>query len=110
MPTSTTARLLGGVALTQSDSVQKATWKVTSLLTGVAVAVTARALLTKAWTAATGAEPPSNPADPSTDVTDALLWSTAVGAGVGVARMANRRALAGAFEAVTDERPPHLRA
>lgn len=108
-PPSTT-RLLGAAVLAQSDTVQRATWKVTSLLTGIAVAVTARSLLTRAWTTATGDEPPTNPADPTTDLADALLWSAAVGAGVGVARMANRRALAAAFEAVADERPPHLRA
>lgn len=102
-------RWLTRFLVTKTDAGQKVAWKATSLATGFAVALLVRTVLQKGWTAATGREPPTNPADPSTDLADALLWSTAVGAGVGAARMANRRALAEVFESATGDLPPGLR-
>ncbi len=81
-----------------------------ALATGSAVlgAMAARKMLTSGWEAAAHAEPPTNPADPTTDLREALLWSAATGAVVGVARMVAKRAAAGAWTQATGELPGQL--
>ncbi len=63
------------------------TWKFLANGAAVAAAVVARKALTSSWEAATGTEPPKNPADPRTDWREALAWGLLTGAVIGVARM-----------------------
>ncbi len=83
-------------------------WKLTATGAAVVAAIVARNALTKGWKAVVHTDPPRNPADPTTDVTEALAWSAATGAAVGVARMAARRAAAGAWASRTGQLPHEL--
>lgn len=91
-----------------NQNVTDQAWKGAALGAAVLSATVMRKLLTVGWEAVVHAEPPKNPADPSTDLREALVWSAATGAAVGVARMAARRAAAGAWTAATGELPRDL--
>ena len=68
-------------------------WGVFSLVAALAAAAAARKALNTAWKAATGKEPPANPASPEVDMREALAWAAVSGTIVAVARMlATRRA------------------
>lgn len=68
-----------------------ALWKFAISGAAVIAAVATRKLLSSGWEAATGHEPPENPADPSTEWREALAWGLLTGATIGVARMVARR-------------------
>ena len=64
-----------------------------SLGSGLLAAVVAKKGLDGTWRAATGKDPPANPADPDVDIWEAVLWAAVSGTAIGVARMlAERRA------------------
>jgi hypothetical protein len=81
-------------------------WTVWSSLAGIAAGMATRTLIQKAWTARTGDDPPSNPADPDVAWPQALAWSAALGVGVGVARTIGQRGAAKAWTEATGELPP----
>jgi hypothetical protein len=83
-------------------------WQGASALAAIAAGALARAGLQRAWIATQQTDPPDNPADPSTRWRDALVWSVAIGAGMGVARVIGRRAAAAGWTAALDEAPPGL--
>lgn len=80
-------------------------WKVLGMAAPVVAAVVARKALTTGWQAATGVEPPENPADPSTDWREAVLWGALTGAVIGLARMLASREAARLAMRSEDELP-----
>jgi Protein of unknown function (DUF4235) len=69
-------------------------WSAFSAVAAFVAAAVARKGLTTSWRAATGKKPPSNPADPDVNLTEAVLWAVLSGAVITIARMlATRRAV-----------------
>ena len=64
----------------------------------------AKKLLNTSWRAATGKNPPENPADPDVDVWEAVLWAAVSGTIVGLARMLAQRKAASYYHPL--RRPP----
>ena len=69
----------------------------------------ARKSLTNAWQAATGKNPPANPADPDVDLWEAVLWAAVSGTAVQLARMLATRRAANYYAKSTGHLPPGLR-
>lgn len=68
-------------------------WGAFSLVAALLAATVARKGLNATWKAASGKEPPSDPADPDVAFAEALLWAALSGTLVAVVRMlATRRA------------------
>lgn len=78
---------------------------------GAAIGATAatKPLVEKLWSAATGKEPPGNPAHRDVTWGDALLWAVFTGALVGVIRLVAQRGAAEAWRKVTGDHPKALR-
>ncbi|MGH3342881.1 MAG: DUF4235 domain-containing protein [Carbonactinosporaceae bacterium] len=83
-------------------------WKVLATGSTVLAAFAARKVITTAWKATTGHEPPANPESRETTWGEALAWAMASGAVVGVARMLAARKAADYWERATGELPPGL--
>lgn len=81
-------------------------WKLVSTGAAIAAGLATRKLITKAWTARTGQQPPENPGDPSVKWTEALAWSAGLGVGVGVARTLGQRGAVKAWTEATGDLPP----
>lgn len=62
-------------------------WSVFSLVAALGAATVARKALTTGWKAATGKQPPANPADPDVDMKEAVAWAVVSGTLVALARM-----------------------
>ena len=65
------------------------------LLTGgaaMAASFVTRTLLKKGWNAATGDDPPMNPADMRTSWSEAVVWTLAASVVAGLSQLAARRA------------------
>lgn len=84
-------------------------WNVVGSGAAVLAAIAARKALTSGWEAATGTEPPENPADPSTDWKEAVAWGVLTGAVVGVARMLASRETARVAQRVSGQLPDDAR-
>ena len=68
-------------------------WSAFSLGSALAAAALTKKALNSSWKAATGKQPPANPADPDVDLWEAVTWAAVSGTMVAVARMlATRRA------------------
>lgn len=72
-----------------------------------AAAVTKKTLNTS-WKAATGKNPPANPADPDVEIWEAVAWATLSGATIGIARMLATRRAASYYARSTGHLPPEL--
>ncbi len=83
-------------------------WSVLSLVTGLAAAAFVRKALNGGWKAATGKEPPANPADPDVALREAMLWAAVSGTTVAVARMFAGRRAARYYVKSTGHLPPEL--
>lgn len=83
-------------------------WSAAATLAAVGAGIAARNVATSMWERSRGTEPPANPADPSTDWGEAIGWTVAVGALVGLARLFAKRGAAAAWEAIDGELPPSL--
>ena len=83
-------------------------WSIFSLAAALLGATVARKSLTKAWQAATGKNPPANPADPDVDVWEAVLWAAVSGTAVQLARMLASRRAANYYAKSTGHLPPGL--
>lgn len=92
----------------RSRPLERILWRVTAVAATVLAAIAGRAALQKGWTLVTSEEPPLNPAAADTDLRDALLFTAATGAAVGVARMGARRGAAEAWKAAMGEFPPQV--
>ena len=83
-------------------------WSVFSLAAALGAAAVAKKGLNTTWRAATGKNPPANPADPDVDVMEAVAWAAVSGALIGLARMAAARRAAGYYTKSTGQLPPEL--
>ena len=84
-------------------------WSILSLAAALLAAAAAKKGLNTSWKAATGKNPPSNPADPDVDVWEAVLWATVSGTAIGLARMLATRRAAIYYAKSTGHLPPNLR-
>jgi hypothetical protein len=84
-------------------------WTVFSLVSALGAAALAKKSLDKAWTVATGKQPPENPADPDVEIWEAVSWAVASGVAVGLARMIAQRKAASYYARSTGHLPPDLR-
>jgi hypothetical protein len=69
---------------------QKLVWKLYAGLLGAVTTFASQKLLTLAWKAVTGNEPPS-PTDPRTPLREALSWALASAIGVSVTQIVTQR-------------------
>lgn len=83
-------------------------WTLFSLVAALLGATVARKTLTSSWRAATGKNPPANPADPDVDLWEAVLWAAASGTAVQLARMLATRKAANYYAKSTGHLPPGL--
>ena len=83
-------------------------WTVFSLVSALAAAAIAKKGLNTSWRAATGKNPPENPADPDVDVWEAVLWAAVSGTFVALARMLAQRKAAGYYLKSKGHLPPQL--
>ena len=83
-------------------------WTAMSLVAALLGATVARKTLTSTWRAATGKNPPANPADPDVDLWEAVLWAAASGTAVQLARMLMARKAADYYKKSTGHLPPPL--
>jgi hypothetical protein len=84
-------------------------WTVMSLVAGLGAAALTRKLLDHSWKAASGKNPPENPADPDVSIGEAVLWAAITGAAVALARMVAQRRAASYYTRSTGHLPPGLR-
>jgi hypothetical protein len=84
-------------------------WTVFSLVSALAAAAAARKGLNTSWKAATGKNPPENPADPDVDISEAVAWAVVSGVAIGVARMLAQRKAASYYARSTGHLPPGLK-
>jgi hypothetical protein len=83
-------------------------WSVFSLAAALGAAALAKKGLTTAWRAATGKNPPANPADPDVDVKEAVAWAAVSGTLIAIARMLATRRAANYYARSTGHLPPGL--
>lgn len=83
-------------------------WSVFSLAAALGAAAVAKKALNTSWRAATGKNPPANPADPDVDVWEAVAWATVSGTLIAVARMLATRKAANYYAKSTGHLPPGL--
>ncbi|NLE97963.1 MAG: DUF4235 domain-containing protein [Propionibacterium sp.] len=69
---------------------EKVIWNVYSGVLGGLATFIAQKLITRAWEAATGEEPP-DPNDPDAPLVQAIIWAAASGVGVGVTQLTMNR-------------------
>ena len=81
--------------------------KVWSMFSLGAAAVAKKAVNTS-WRAATGKNPPANPADPDVDIWEAVAWAAASGTLIALARMLATRKAATYYLKSTGHLPPDL--
>ena len=75
-------------------------WTVFSLVAALAAAAIAKKAMNTSWRAATGKNPPENPADPDVDVWEAVMWAAVSGTVIGLARMLAQRKAAELLQAL----------
>ncbi len=69
---------------------ERVIWNIYSGVLGAAATFIAQKIITKAWEASTGEEPP-DPNDPETPAFQAIIWAIASGVGVGVTQIMMNR-------------------
>ena len=83
-------------------------WSVFSLVAALGAAAMAKKGLNTSWRAATGKNPPANPADPDVDIWEAVAWAVVSGTLVALARMLATRKAASYYAKSTGHLPPGL--
>ncbi|MGI8646146.1 MAG: DUF4235 domain-containing protein [Nocardioides sp.] len=84
-------------------------WSVFSLAAALGAAAVAKKALNTGWRAATGKNPPANPADPDVDMKEAIAWAAVSGTLIAIARMLATRRAANYYAKSTGHLPPDLR-
>lgn len=79
-----------------------------SLVAALGAAAVAKKGLNTSWRAATGKNPPANPADPDVGFAEAVMWAALSGTLIGVARMLATRRAAHYYAKSTGHLPPQL--
>lgn len=96
-------------ALAQRDVADSSkVWSVFALASSLGAAMFAKKGLNTAWKAATGKNPPANPADPDVEMREAVMWAVVSGTFIGLARMLAQRRAAGYYVKSTGKLPPGL--
>jgi hypothetical protein len=85
---------------------QETAWLLLASGSAVLAAAATRALLKSTWRTVRKAEPPLNPVAADTSWADAVAWTLATGATVGVARLLARRGLAAGWTRAVGTPPP----
>jgi len=85
-------------------------WAVFGVASALAGATVAKKALNAGWKAATGKEPPANPADPDVEMWEAVAWAAVSGTAVALARMLASRRAANYFVKSTGHLPGQLAA
>lgn len=88
--------------------IEKTAWKAVGTGGAIVAGLTARKLLTAAWTKARKTNPPSNPAAPDTSWGEALAWAVASGVAVAVSRLLAQRGAAAGWQRALGSLPPGL--
>lgn len=83
-------------------------WSVFSLISALGAAALAKKGLNASWKAATGKQPPENPADPDVQLREAVMWAVASGTFIALARMLAQRRAAHYYLRSTGKLPPEL--
>ncbi|KRA37271.1 MULTISPECIES: DUF4235 domain-containing protein [unclassified Nocardioides] len=83
-------------------------WSTFSLVSALGAAAVAKKGLDTGWKAATGKNPPVNPADPDVNVWEAVAWAAASGTFVALAKMLAQRRAAGYYVKSTGHLPKPL--
>jgi hypothetical protein len=83
-------------------------WTIFSLGAAVGAAALSKKVLNTSWKAATGKNPPANPADPDVDVWEAVAWAVVSGTFIALARMLAARKAADYYARSTGHLPPGL--
>jgi hypothetical protein len=83
-------------------------WSVFSLAAALGAAAMAKKGLNTSWKAATGKNPPANPADPDVDIWEAVAWAAVSGTLIALARMLATRKAATYYAKSTGHLPPGL--
>jgi hypothetical protein len=91
-----------------AGAVSKGAWKVVGAGSGLLAAMVTRKALVAAWQKTKKTDPPANPASPSTTWSEALVWATATGVALAVARLVAQRGAAAGWQAATGHLPPGL--
>lgn len=84
-------------------------WKAVGALAAIIAAALARNALQGLWKQARHAEPPSNPAAPDVEWSEAITWAALTGAVIGIARMAASRWAAEGWRATMGDYPKGLK-
>lgn len=84
---------------------EERTWNLVALGSAALAGIAMRSLLQSGWQLYRGEEPPDNPAARSVEWRDALVWSIAVGAAAGVARMLGERSAAAGWKKLRGDYP-----
>jgi hypothetical protein len=91
-----------------ADSGGSKLWTVLSLVSALGAATLAKKALNTGWKAATGKQPPENPADPDVRMAEAVAWAAVSGTFVALARMLAQRRAAHYFAKSAGHLPPQL--
>lgn len=83
-------------------------WSTFSLVSALGAAAVAKKGLDTGWKAATGKQPPANPADPDVDVWEAVAWAAASGTLIALAKMFAQRRAASYYARSTGHLPAPL--
>ncbi|GAB3765596.1 hypothetical protein FB382_002074 [Nocardioides ginsengisegetis] len=83
-------------------------WSVFSLGAALGAAAVAKKTLNTGWRAATGKNPPANPADPDVALWEAVAWASVSGTFIALARMLATRRAAEYYAKSTGHLPPDL--
>ncbi|MDT9594604.1 DUF4235 domain-containing protein [Nocardioides zeae] len=83
-------------------------WSAGSAVAAIAAAAVAKKALTTSWRAATGKNPPANPADPDVELWEAVAWAAASGTIIALARMLAARKAAEYYARSTGHLPAEL--
>ncbi len=95
------------MASSSTDSSSKL-YSAFSLVAALGAAALAKKGLNTSWRAATGKNPPENPADPDVSIGEAVMWAAISGTLIGVARMLASRRAAHYYAKSTGHLPPQL--
>jgi hypothetical protein len=79
-----------------------------SLVAALGAAAVVKKGLNSSWRAATGKNPPANPADPDVSLPEAVMWAALSGTLIAVARMLATRRAAHYYARSTGHLPPQL--
>ncbi len=83
-------------------------YSVFSLVAALGAAAVVKKGLNTSWRAATGKNPPANPADPDVKIGEAVMWAAVSGTLIAVARMLATRRAANYYAKSTGHLPPQL--